>query len=175
MEDGKGFSAFLHSITRAAGFKDMSPRLRQIVLGQDEEVTEEHRHLHHESESSQSHVQYEWAQRYSHPTEPGSNSTAVDESTALLGNGQNHDNEDNESMEFTPLQSKVSGTSQSRVQQLAQQREETRAQMKDGEREPLLVTRVKRDDGTEAEVIVGQSTLPQTIFNSSNTRKQCKI
>jgi solute carrier family 32 (vesicular inhibitory amino acid transporter) len=27
---------------------------------------------------------------------------------------------------------------------------------------------VQRDDGTEAEIIVGQSTFPQTIFNSSN-------
>lgn len=36
------------------------------------------------------------------------------------------------------------------------------------EREPLLVKAVERDDGKVVAVIVGQSTLPQTIFNSVN-------
>lgn len=38
----------------------------------------------------------------------------------------------------------------------------------DGEREPLLVRRVERDDGKFVNVVVGQSTLPQTIVNSVN-------
>lgn len=36
------------------------------------------------------------------------------------------------------------------------------------EREPLLVRRVEREDGRFVNVVVGQSTLPQTIFNSVN-------
>lgn len=36
------------------------------------------------------------------------------------------------------------------------------------EREPLLVKRVEREDGKVVAVIVGQSTLPQTVFNSVN-------
>lgn len=48
------------------------------------------------------------------------------------------------------------------------QREETRAKQKDDEVEALLIKKVRRADGTTAEVIIGQSTLPQTIFNSSN-------
>ena len=36
------------------------------------------------------------------------------------------------------------------------------------EREPLLVRRVEREDGQFVNVVVGQSTLPQTIFNSVN-------
>ena len=39
----------------------------------------------------------------------------------------------------------------------------------DKEREPLLVKQVQEDDGKVVNVIVGQSTLPQTIFNSINT------
>ncbi|KAJ5081391.1 hypothetical protein NUU61_009655 [Penicillium alfredii] len=36
------------------------------------------------------------------------------------------------------------------------------------DREPLLVKHVQRDDGTSEGVIVGQSTVPQTTFNSVN-------
>lgn len=38
----------------------------------------------------------------------------------------------------------------------------------DKEREPLLVKTVERDDGMLETTIVGQSTLPQTVFNSVN-------
>lgn len=38
----------------------------------------------------------------------------------------------------------------------------------DKEREPLLVKTVEREDGVLETTIVGQSTLPQTVFNSVN-------
>ena len=38
----------------------------------------------------------------------------------------------------------------------------------DKEREPLLVKTVEGEDGTLETMIVGQSTLPQTVFNSVN-------
>ena len=38
----------------------------------------------------------------------------------------------------------------------------------DKDREPLLVKQVQNDDGKTVNVVVGQSTLPQTIFNSVN-------
>jgi len=38
----------------------------------------------------------------------------------------------------------------------------------DKEREPLLVKQVQQDDGKVVNVVVGHSTLPQTIFNSVN-------
>lgn len=38
----------------------------------------------------------------------------------------------------------------------------------DPDREPLLLKHVQREDGTQEDVIVGQSTVPQTIFNSVN-------
>ena len=36
------------------------------------------------------------------------------------------------------------------------------------EREPILVKEVEREDGTKTHIIVGRSTLPQTVFNSAN-------
>lgn len=36
------------------------------------------------------------------------------------------------------------------------------------DREPLLVKQIQHDDGTKENIIVGQSTVPQTIFNSVN-------
>jgi vesicular inhibitory amino acid transporter len=44
----------------------------------------------------------------------------------------------------------------------------TGVQEPDKEREPLLVKRVEREDGTIVNVVVGQSTVPQTVFNSIN-------
>lgn len=38
----------------------------------------------------------------------------------------------------------------------------------DKEPEPLLIKRVEREDGKVVQVVIGQSTLPQTVFNSVN-------
>jgi vesicular inhibitory amino acid transporter len=51
---------------------------------------------------------------------------------------------------------------------LWRQQQERGASVPDKEREPLLVRRVEREDGKVVNVVVGQSTLPQTIFNSVN-------
>lgn len=153
MADENSIGAYIRYITRASGFNDLRPRLRQVLLGEDEEITDEHRHRHHHHTSSDT------GHEIGHGT--------ANEQTPLLTNGDVLHGEDDTSLE--PLQSHVSGPSHDRVQELARQRNESRAQLKDGDREPLLITKVRRDDGTEAEVIVGQSTLPQTIFNSSNT------
>jgi len=151
MENVNGLAAYFHSIARAAGFYDLRPKLRQIILGEDEEVTDEHRHLGHHEDAEQIHR------------------APANERTPLNANCNYDDRSSLDSDGFEPLQNRVTGASQDRIQYLAKQREETRAQLKDGEREPLLVTKVQRDDGTFTEVIIGQSTLPQTIFNSCNT------
>lgn len=89
----------------------------------------------------------------------------TNETTPLLANG-NADLEQLPSEPPVPLQHTLSAASKSRVQQLAAQRDATRSQLKDAAGEPISV--VQRPDGTEAEVIIGASTLPQTIFNSAN-------
>lgn len=154
MSNPNSLGAYIRSITRASGFRDMRPRLRQILLGEDEEVTDEHRHLGHHAENH---------------NQAGNAHSTPDERTPLVAHGGGGDGSDNESSGLEPLQNMVTGTSQDRVKELTRQREETRAKMKDDGREALLITKVQRDDGTEAEVIVGQSSLPQTIFNSCNT------
>lgn len=173
MEDVNSLSAYIRSITRAAGFNDLRPRIRQVILGDDEEVTAEHRHLnHHEEDRSES----QHDEPDGHPASGEENTSqrpeGSDERTPLIRTGKpivHHNEHSSPANGLAPLRSKVQGKSQARIEALARQREETKAQQgKDSDQEPLLITKVQREDGTEAEVIVGQSTLPQTIFNSSN-------
>lgn len=146
------FSAYARSWRRTAGFVDPRPVFRRVVLGHDEEseVTSGHRHLpdSHETQHDDS----------------ASNDRA-DESSPLLNNGNGKPSDDTEP---TPLRNKLERTAHARVQSLQQQRDQNRSSDDKSDREPLLITHVHRDDGTSAEVIIGQSTLPQTIFNSSN-------
>ena len=135
------FGAFGRSIRRAAAFKEIRPVIRTVQQGNEEEVREDHRQ-----------------QEERPPTEEGPEEQ--NEETPLLNGSPDKD--------LPGLGSKLHKHASSRVQDLSQQREESRAKQKDEDQEPLLIKKVQRDDGTEAEVIVGQSTLPQTIFNSSN-------
>lgn len=171
MTDPASWSAYMRSVIRTAGFRDMRPRVRQVLLGDNEEVTEEHRHLnHHEGDSgSEGEEEAFGAANVERHHDVGTDNASANEQTPLLNNGKSNRTNEAVSSGRDPLQERLASTAKSRVEQLAQQRDEARAQMKDDEREPLLVAKVHRDDGTEAEVIVGQSTLPQTIFNSSNT------
>jgi solute carrier family 32 (vesicular inhibitory amino acid transporter) len=67
-----------------------------------------------------------------------------------------------------PLGTRLQGSSQCRVQHLSQKREGSHFQQREEDRERILLKKVPRRDGTMAEVIVGQSTLPGTIFHCSN-------
>ena len=160
------FNAFVRSVRRAAAFKDVRPVLRTVALGEDENVTEDHRHREHEEvrpEEAGTEEERDDSQFPSHMRSSENRQQEPDEETALLDNGKSQDGESN-----TPLGWKLHKYASGRVEELNNQRDESRAQMKGEEREPLLIKKVKRDDGTEAEVIVGQSTFMQTIFNSSN-------
>ena len=161
----------MRSITRAAGFRDMRPRLRQVLLGEDEEVTVEHRHLHHHEEDAIVNGESGEHQTLLPNHRQGASMSSdhhADERSPLTENRRASHTSNVEFAQLEPLRSKVQGAPLERIEELARQRDDTRAQTKDAQREPLLVAKVRRDDGTEAEVIVGQSTLPQTIFNSSN-------
>lgn len=69
---------------------------------------------------------------------------------------------------YGSLSSRVNDQSMAHAGQLWRQQIERGTQEPDKEREPLLVRRVEREDGKIVNVVVGQSTLPQTIFNSVN-------
>lgn len=137
-------SAFGRSIRRAASFKEIQPVLRTLRLSDEEHAGEGF-----------------------HRQDSQALDDGFDEETALLDSSQPKGDEGQDSG-LIPLGWKLHKHASDRVQQLSQQREDTRAKMKEEDREPLLTRKIQRDDGTEAEVIVGQSTLPQTIFNSSN-------
>ena len=62
----------------------------------------------------------------------------------------------------------VNESSMRHANQLWHEQQLAGAQEPDKEREPLFVKRVEREDGKVVNVVVGQSTLPQTVFNSVN-------
>ncbi|KAL9107556.1 MAG: hypothetical protein Q9227_007556 [Pyrenula ochraceoflavens] len=70
---------------------------------------------------------------------------------------------------YGSLSSRVSETARAHAAHLYHEQQMHGAQPGDKEREPLLVKQVQREDGTRTQVVIGQSTLPQTIFNSVNT------
>ncbi|KAM3418162.1 hypothetical protein BST61_g6365 [Cercospora zeina] len=66
------------------------------------------------------------------------------------------------------LSSRVNESSMRHAGRLFRQQQLRGSMMPDKEREPLMVKKVQEDGGKVVQVIVGQSTLPQTIFNSVN-------
>lgn len=70
---------------------------------------------------------------------------------------------------YGTLSSRMNESSRRHVARLFHEQQLTGAQALDNDKEPLLVKQVENEDGTLTNVIVGQSTLPQTVFNSVNT------
>ncbi len=69
---------------------------------------------------------------------------------------------------YGSLSSRVNSSSMRHAGELYHQQQEQGTQEPDKEREPLLVKVVEQKDGSLIQVVVGQSTLPQTVFNSVN-------
>lgn len=69
---------------------------------------------------------------------------------------------------YGSLSSRVNESSLQHAGRLYHEQQIAGAQEPDHEREPLLVKRVEREDGSIVNVVVGQSTFPQTVFNSVN-------
>ncbi|KAI9802856.1 MAG: hypothetical protein M1833_001455 [Piccolia ochrophora] len=69
---------------------------------------------------------------------------------------------------YGSLSSRLNESSMQHAGRLWREQQATGAHEPDKEREPLLVRRVEREDGRVVNVVVGQSTLPQTVFNSVN-------
>ena len=66
------------------------------------------------------------------------------------------------------LASRVNEPSMQHAGRLFRQQQVKGVSVPDKEREPLLVKQIQEDDGKVVNVVIGQSTLPQTIFNSVN-------
>lgn len=69
---------------------------------------------------------------------------------------------------YGSLSSRINDSSMRHAGRSIQEQQLRGAQAPDRERETLLVKRVEREDGKIVEIVVGQSTLPQTVFNSVN-------
>lgn len=69
---------------------------------------------------------------------------------------------------YGSLTSRVNESSVRHAGRLFDQQQAVGIQDPDKEHDPLLRKRVQREDGKVIEVVVGQSTLPQTVFNSVN-------
>ena len=69
---------------------------------------------------------------------------------------------------YGSLSSNINESSRKHAARLYREQQAAGVQQPDKEREPLLVKRVEREDGKFVNVVVGQSTLPQTILNSVN-------
>jgi solute carrier family 32 (vesicular inhibitory amino acid transporter) len=69
---------------------------------------------------------------------------------------------------WSSLSARVNEPSMRHAGRLFRQQQMTGTSEPDKEREPLLVKQIQEEDGKVVNVVVGQSTLPQTIFNSVN-------
>ncbi|KAK4223706.1 vacuolar amino acid transporter 1 [Podospora fimiseda] len=69
--------------------------------------------------------------------------------------------------DYGTVRSNVSRTSMAQAAALWQQQQETGANVPDGELAPILIKEVEQD-GKIVLAVEGQSTLPQTVFNSTN-------
>jgi vesicular inhibitory amino acid transporter len=69
---------------------------------------------------------------------------------------------------YGSISSRVNESSMRHANQLWREQQLGGVQEPDKEREPLFVKTVQREDGKLVNVVVGRSTLPQTVFNSVN-------
>ncbi|PYI10086.1 transporter [Aspergillus sclerotiicarbonarius CBS 121057] len=69
---------------------------------------------------------------------------------------------------YGTISSRVSEVTRRHAIQLHREQQSLGDASLDHDREPILVKQVQHDDGTRECVVVGQSTVPQTIFNSVN-------
>ena len=69
---------------------------------------------------------------------------------------------------YGTISSRVSEVTRRHAIQLHREQQTRGDAVVDHDREPILVKQVQHDDGTRECVVVGQSTVPQTIFNSVN-------
>lgn len=182
---------FARSWQRAAGFHEITPIPRRPVVANDgddphstergdEEQAKPHKSLlRQQFESAGGHGAAEGAIEEESANDPGQREGSRPEAGRLL-NDANNDIFSYTAHLATPLgrsfgssygtlSSRLNESSRKHAARLFQEQQLTGAQEPDKEREPLLVKQVQNEDGTLMNVIVGQSTLPQTVFNSVNT------
>ncbi|KAL2377469.1 hypothetical protein RJZ90_006699 [Blastomyces dermatitidis] len=168
------FDNFARSWQRAAHFPEVAPRRSSFVLALPDDEEHGHRLSIDETRAL--------LRRRSGPGERGLE-TPFGEAEYLLDYGT-VDAEFDISPRTTPLlgrsyepsygttvTSRISESTRLHAAQLHREHqfiEADAAADTDSEREPFIIKRIQHEDGSKEAIIVGQSTVPQTIFNSVN-------
>jgi vesicular inhibitory amino acid transporter len=186
---------FARSLQRAAGFWDIGPARRgSFVLAGDEtgEDQESGGVLAPGRHTSLLRQQIEAAGRQNlsddaiEESEEGPKSDTTSRAEPRPTYGQRPSNFVNDRLPTSPylssslgqdfgtsygtISSQPTNAARRRASILIQQRQEAAGLSEpDKEREPLLTKKITLQDGTRTTIVVGQSTVPQTVFNSVNT------
>ncbi|KAL9623272.1 MAG: hypothetical protein Q9160_002379 [Pyrenula sp. 1 TL-2023] len=173
---------FARSWQRAAGFHEITPVRRSSVALPEPDDGDQHRESRDEEEADAiaptRSLLREQIQKYGRPSD-----AVIDDGGEQSAVGQGRDTEA-DIFSFAPhlasplahsygtsygtLSSRISETARGHAAKLYQEQQLQGGQAGDKDREPLLVRQVEREDGSKTNVVIGQSTLPQTVFNSVN-------
>ncbi|KAK2732482.1 hypothetical protein FQN55_004094 [Onygenales sp. PD_40] len=184
-EAPNSFDNFARSWQRAAYFPEVAPRRSSVVYITDDEEngrhldisrvpTGERRPLLHPRLGAGEHVPESPFDEGDHLVDYGTRDGALkrqpsldlrldtsSRTTPLLGRSH-------ETSYGGTIPSRVSESTRLHAAQLHREHHFVDADTTEDEREPLVVTSIQREDGTKETIVVGQSTVPQTIFNSVN-------
>ncbi|RHZ50255.1 putative transporter [Aspergillus thermomutatus] len=161
---------FARSWQRAACFPEVLPRRSSFAAARpDEEWTSEW----NEDLASRSSLSFRQEPDYTRPLlhgdeEAGGGNTDHSRkgfpSTAILSSSLDR----SLGTSYGTISSRVSEATRRNAIQFHREQLAQRNASVDPDSEPLLVKQIQHDDGTRENVIVGQSTVPQTVFNSVN-------
>ena len=183
--------AFARSWQRAAGFNEITSSHTSVLVGDETDDTA----TLHRSSDARPFVQHKSLLRQQLEREGTSSQAVIDDETrplraqdeeasqtrtsSISPNGQASNILDDAPYLASPFASSYGGLYGSlttRVNSMTmrdagilyREQQASGGQDPDKEHEPLLVKHVEREDGKIVHVVVGQSTLPQTVFNSVN-------
>ena len=183
--------SFARSWQRAAGFYEIVPNRSSFVISEQERSNSfQHNDVERAQPQQKSLLRQQLEEQGTPPEEVlVEQSSQIDESTQLTPEDNSLPPESlhgrgNDIFVHAPhlsspfaseyggiygsLSSNINDSSKRHAAHLYREQQAAGVQQPDKEREPLLVKRVEREDGKFVNVVVGQSTLPQTILNSVN-------
>ena len=167
---------FARSWSRAAGFAEIPTRKPSFVISQDEEANRRSEEAISPAET-RSLLRQELEREGTPPVAVVDDEPASDREDAVKSANNVFDRAPYLSSSFASsngggmygsLSSRVSQPAIHHSSRLYSEQQVAATREPDKETEPLVVRVIEQKDGRRVQVVVGQSTLPQTIFNSVN-------